>query len=150
MCRARPVVAISSIETAGGGADRRRRDSGQTAVRELDPPVDVGGTVPAGRFLLLAPPASQRERRGVWNLEGQPRHADAVAVTRGQLRSEHASPAASFRFLLFQLQTPQPTSSVQRTSAGRLQHVARHTEPTLYLFLFLLDNTDAKELQIRK
>jgi hypothetical protein len=121
-------------------------------VRELDPPVDVGGTVPAGRFLLLAPrPASQRERRGVWNLQGQaPPRGRRRGHSWSALRSEHASPAASFRFLLFQLQTPQPTSSVQRTSAGRLQHVARHTEPTLYLFLFLLDNTDAKELQIRK
>lgn len=92
MCRARPVVAISSIETAGGGADRRRRDSGQTAVRELDPPVDVGGTVPAGRFLLLAPrPASQRERRGVWNLQGQ-------APPRGRRRRHSWSAQVRARF----------------------------------------------------
>lgn len=75
-------------------------------MRELDPPVDVGGTVPAGRFLLLAPrPASQRERRGVWNLQGQaPPRGRRRRHSWSALRSEHASPAASFRFLLFQLQ----------------------------------------------
>jgi hypothetical protein len=110
-------------------------------VRELDPPVDVGGTVPAGRFLLLAPPASQRERRGVWNLEGQPRHADAVAVTRGQRSGQSTLlPPLRSGFCCFSCRRRSrhpPFNELARAACS----MSRGTLSQLFIFFFFFSTT---------
>lgn len=147
-----------------GPARRRRRHRTSWTVPTTSSACVTARATRCVEFTRTAPPRGRR-RRHSWSA----------------LRSEHASPAASFWFLLFQLQARrrrrrvvstsrathrdgrqpgaragdvqvQPTSSGQRTSAGRLHHVARHTESTLFLFLFLGDNTEssAKELKLRK